>query len=347
MARGHLTEGRARLEALIAAAPLGELRSELARAANAAAVLAWAQGDHLSGRRLHEQGLALSTEIGDRWGIAFAQYGLGNIDRDQGDLESATTRYTECLAVWQELGDDWGTAVSYGSLGSVARMRGDYAEAEASCSHALDAYRRLGDKWGVAVTLHALASAALNQDDLERARRLYEDVLGLARQLGQRSGIASSLGNLAIVSLEQGDISSARRFCAESLSAFIQLGDTRGITQACEATAWITAAEGRPFDAALLLAAAEAMREKSGRSLDAGDAARHRRAEEAVRNGLRAERLEHAGRIGRGMPADAAISRALEALHSSHDVPQHERGEDTTGLNGEEPSTASRAENAE
>ncbi len=74
--RGYLHEGRRWLEDALAT-PTAVSPRVRARALFGAGVLAWRQGDYTSARVLHEEGLALNRQLGDRKGIADSLNNLG------------------------------------------------------------------------------------------------------------------------------------------------------------------------------------------------------------------------------------------------------------------------------
>jgi len=75
--RGYATEGRQWLDALLAQPKAATAAAARAKALFTAGMLAFYQGDHAAGRALHQEGLALQRQLGDRAGIASALFGLG------------------------------------------------------------------------------------------------------------------------------------------------------------------------------------------------------------------------------------------------------------------------------
>ena len=99
--RGHLSEGRGRLEGALAAE---EARTPArAKALVGAAVMAVNTGDHEAGRTRAEQALELNRELGDAWGAAYAGFMLANVDDDR---DRARRLYRESLEAFRALGDE-------------------------------------------------------------------------------------------------------------------------------------------------------------------------------------------------------------------------------------------------
>ena len=263
--RGHLSEGRAWLEAALAvtppsgpAGPTGPTGPDAvpglrAKALNWVGILAQRQGDYPAARTAYEESLSVRRRLNDLLGIAAALCGLGNVAALQGDLATARERYRESLALGRELGDDQVVAASVGNLGWVADTGGDPTSARALYEEALAVRRRLGDVHGVAMALAALGDLASTRGDPGAARSMHTESLALRRQLGDRSGVADSLGALGHLALHGGDVAAARALYTESLDLRRQLGDLPGIPGSLCSLADLAVAEGDPGAAAALV----------------------------------------------------------------------------------------------
>jgi len=197
--RGHLSEGRQWCTRVLGKAGAEGRTGERAYALNAAGTLATYQGDYQAARALHEEGLAIRRELGDRSGIAASLGNLGNVAVNQSDYAAAKALHEESLAIRRELGDRFGIAVRLNNLGNVALAQGDYAAAMALHEEGLAIRRELGDRSGIATSLSNLGLVVLNQGDYPAARALLEESLAIRRELGDRSGIPYSLEGLAAV----------------------------------------------------------------------------------------------------------------------------------------------------
>ena len=197
--RGHLSEGRQWCTRVLGKAGAEGRTGERAYALNAAGTLAVYQGDYPAARALHEEGLAIRRELGDRSGIAASLGNLGNVAVNQSDYAAAKALHEESLAIRRELGDRFGIAVRLNNLGNVALAQGDYAAAMALHEEGLAIRRELGDRSGIATSLSNLGLVVLNQGDYPAARALLEESLAIRRELGDRSGIPYSLEGLAAV----------------------------------------------------------------------------------------------------------------------------------------------------
>lgn len=83
MIRGHLSEGRQHLTAILSRSIGPDYRTARANALNGSGTLALLQGDYAAAYTLHQESLALERELGDKRGIANSLNNLGNVAHDQ------------------------------------------------------------------------------------------------------------------------------------------------------------------------------------------------------------------------------------------------------------------------
>jgi predicted ATPase/DNA-binding SARP family transcriptional activator/Tfp pilus assembly protein PilF len=227
--RGHVSEGRECLTALLARPEAQEHTKARADALNGAGRLTQLQGDYASARSLYEKALAIMRELGDKQGIAASLINLGEVAWRQGDYVAARSLFEKSLELFKELGDQHGIADALVNLGNVVSKQGDHASARPLYEKCLEIRRGLGDRYGIAVALINLGEVAWRQRDYASARSLNEESLAIRRELGDRHGIADVLVHQARVASSQGDSASARSLYEESLEIFRTLGDRKGI----------------------------------------------------------------------------------------------------------------------
>ncbi|MBI3966294.1 MAG: protein kinase, partial [Chloroflexi bacterium] len=102
--RGHLGEGRRRLEEVSARASYAPARFR-AKALRGAGVLANAQGDYDRAIDLFEEALSLYRQAGDRSGVAASVNSLAEVARTRGEYEQAAALYDEALGAARDLDD--------------------------------------------------------------------------------------------------------------------------------------------------------------------------------------------------------------------------------------------------
>jgi tetratricopeptide (TPR) repeat protein len=129
--------------------------------------VAYSQGEYTTAGTLHEESLAISRELENKWAIAISLNNLGLVAYSQGDYARARTRYLESLAILPELGHTRELAACLSGLGGVAVEMGFPA--------------RGAKLLGAAEALLEAIGAALDVDD----RAVFEQGSAAARaQLG-------------------------------------------------------------------------------------------------------------------------------------------------------------------
>jgi predicted ATPase/class 3 adenylate cyclase/TolA-binding protein len=229
LVRGHLSEGRQHLAAVLSRPMESVSMTARAQALYGAGVLASMQGDYGTARILYDEGLVIVRELGDMLGVANSLHNLGNVAADQGDNAAALALYEESLAMRRELGNQQGIAASLLNLGTVAQDQGDWAAARVRYEESLTLFRELGDERSIAVALLNLGTVAHDLGDYAPARALHQESVTIFRALGDKLGIANALYCLGTVVRDQGDYATARALHEESLATRRELGDKRGI----------------------------------------------------------------------------------------------------------------------
>jgi predicted ATPase/class 3 adenylate cyclase/Tfp pilus assembly protein PilF len=282
--RGHLREGRAWVEGLLAlearmaaasgTADAGTVDGEAvrARALLGGGSLALWQGDDPAAMAWLEQATALARAVGDRRTEARALNSLGVLANQQGDLERAGARYAESLALM----------------------------------------RKAGDRRGIAVALSGLGNIAFSQGDLEQAAAAFAEALALFRQGGDRAHIAVGLVNLGWVARRRGAVAEAEALGREALALDRKLGDLRRCAEDLEHLASTAAVAGQGARTARLLGAAAAVRETLGAPQPPDERADIEQAVAAARAALGEDAWAAAYAAGQALTLEEAIAEELE-----------------------------------
>lgn len=220
--RGHVSEGRRRLDRAIALDDNSDLELR-ARALNGAGNLAEIQQDYTVSKAFHNEGLAISRARGDRFATATALNNLGNSIAMEGDFPSAVIVWEEALVLWR----------------------------------ALETEGNLDDKRGLAATIDNLGINAEQNGEWELAKEYYDECLRLRRAAGNHSGVAFGLMNLGVLSHRQSHFEEARKLFSEGLRIFQELGDPLGLATCFEWMAW----PRDPATTVQLIAAAQRIRD--------------------------------------------------------------------------------------
>ena len=314
--REHLTEGRARLEAVLRLAGT-ERTKERARVSLFIGAIATTQGDYPAAEDSLQQSLFLYEELGDQWGIASSLNALGVSARDRGDYASAEKTLERSLACWRLLTDRSAIARCLHNLANVVKVRGDYPRAREALREARDIFEELGDRSGAAWSINQQGDIARAQGDTPAARELYECALSAFRETGDPWGSARSLTDLADIDCEQGNHLAAGAACREALEVFANLGHRRGIAQAMERSACLALAQGHAGRALKLAAAAAHLRHLIGAPLHQPEQRKLDQTLLPAWRSLSEQEGQHAWAEGSAMSLEKAVQYSLEDPVSS------------------------------
>jgi non-specific serine/threonine protein kinase len=312
--RGYLTEGRRWLEDALAR---GGVPAHIrARALNGAGMLAYSQSDLVTAQMRFEESLALRRALNDQTGIAIALNNLGMVAWSQGNYAAAQQLYEECLAIDRATGDRAGSAYTLGNLGLVLHHQGNYAGAEAYFAESLAIFRAFGNRRQEAFALHNLGMASYHRRDRAEAHRHYQASLAIKQTLGDSWGIASTFVYLAQVTCAEGNLAATRERLERSYSLRHELDDKQGLIEVFEGCAALAVAQRRTENAAVLLGAAQALRQEHGFFHHTADRAECERSIAAARQALPGEAFATAWARGQAMRLEEAQSYALAVLHN-------------------------------
>jgi predicted ATPase/class 3 adenylate cyclase len=272
--RGHLAEGRRRLEDLLALPAARGRTLARAKALAAAGGIAWWQEDIAAASRHYDEALAIERELGDPAGIADALYNQAFVATAAGDFEGAARRFQESLELFRQAGDEAGAA------------RAD---------------------WMVVIR-----DLAAGRWDGPMARA--EQVTATWRRAGARYDLGNGLVWLAVVYARAGRPDDAHAAMREALALFREADSPIGVASVLQGLTYLVRWQDRHEDAVRLAGAVETLRERLGgrTPLDflaafIGDPEAESRAH------LPRDRADRAFTDGRALSVDAAIALATGA----------------------------------
>lgn len=185
---GRYDQARAQAETTREAALAQGDRPLAADALTTLGLVAWRQGDFLTGSEYVQQALKIHEAEGRRAAAAHDRNILGIILGRRGQEQVATKHYLEALAIFRALGDRAGQAKTLNNLGWHAFNLGDYRTAAEFDTQALAIQQELGLASGAALSLNALGSSHLNRGRFSAAESHYQRSLSIRREIGDRAG---------------------------------------------------------------------------------------------------------------------------------------------------------------
>ncbi len=308
-------------------------------------------GDLGSAAQHLEAARALADERNDLSDAAAAVAKLASLPHKAGDIEGAISMGEQALAIAQEAGDDWVTGRILPSLALLHEDQGDHERAAELSREAVTVGRRSANPYLMADAALSAGEIALNSDDLANAQRLFEEAEASAESAGLgdvRAWALAYLGKLAVVKSEY---RRARALLEQALSDFRELEAPMGaswalchlgrallgegdpaaakhrleegldlatvyvrpdVPIALESLGIVAAEAGDPERAAVLLGAAEAIRDSIGLTLAAREQRESTEARDAIRGELGSQQAAELLDQGRSMSIDDAAAFVLK-----------------------------------
>jgi len=257
-----------------------------------------------------QRALAQFQALDDQWGLAQTHFSLAEIAKARGDLDGAEAAYEAALAAARESGPLWTVLASLGGLGGLLALRGDDARAAGVYAEAMAQFRRTGQRRGFAHLYNELGGAARVRGDLERARRLHAEALAIIRDLVGWS-VPHTLVQLACAEARLGDLDAAEAHLAEAAGLLLAVPQPATAAWALVGEALVALGRDRPEEAARLLAAAEAVRERTGFAAVGAERHEAELVDAAVRARLEADALAEARASGLALAAEDVLREVV------------------------------------
>jgi predicted ATPase len=207
--RGHVAEGRRRLESALRA-DKGPTAAR-AKALNGAADLAAVSGDPATMGLRAEEALALHRRLGDPRGAAESLQQLGYAVSEEGDWQRAQQLLQESVRLFRDLGDEQYALWTTRTLAWTYAESGDLDRARALYEDDLRRTRVFGSKSLEAALLGSLAWLAVSEGRVQDALPLLKQSLRIRRDLGDRVEIAMGLCSVARAITPLGKVRTAVR----------------------------------------------------------------------------------------------------------------------------------------
>jgi len=295
--RGYVAEGRDWIQKLLS---ISTKRTEArANSLLGAGSLANFHGDVTAARAYYEESLSINRELGKTAGEAVALYYIADLAQDQGDYDNAEKLAQESLRMTTEVGDKRRISYALGLLGEIAIAKGDFGEARSFFLKSLEMSRQLGEKLEISMSLGYLGDIACRLDDFQNALKYSEESLSLSREVGDKEGIAMALSSMGSLARRKGEFQRARTLLTDSLKIFIETSEKERIAHTLEQLGGVDVDESQMEEAALLFAAAEALRETMKVPMAPVDRPQYDKDLALVRSTLAGERLTSAWTRGR------------------------------------------------
>lgn len=196
LVHGPLTEGLARIEAVLERAPR-EPSVQRAHALSGAAGLAWSAGDVDRARALAEEGLAVAGAVGGLAEERTARTVLGILANAEGDRAATMAHTARSAEISELLGEE--PLLEKINMAAFARDAGDPASAAELARDVLESHRVVGNFEGIGYAAITLGLASCDLGDNASARSHFEEAYNAFTAMGFRVPAGHGLQGLAAV----------------------------------------------------------------------------------------------------------------------------------------------------
>jgi predicted ATPase/DNA-binding SARP family transcriptional activator len=220
------------------------------------------------------EAIELGREHGDKIVIARALNHVSFIASRRGNFALAADLNREEISRWAELGSKRGEATGMRHLAVALLTLGDLDEAERLCHRALEIWTELDDPTSIAHVRATLGDIARKRGDFDSASELYSAAMEGFDAVGDRRCTASTFKNFGVIAARRNEHAESHDLFRRGLALRYELGDEAGLAECLEGLAGSYLASGRASDAALLLGAADSLRETTGAPIALDERAR-------------------------------------------------------------------------
>jgi predicted ATPase/DNA-binding CsgD family transcriptional regulator len=225
------------------------------KALNAAAILAWGDGDTATARPLAEQAVAVCRELGCGRELAHALQTLGaSTDGDRLSMEATYAAATEII---DREGNPWWMALTRLRHSVASAQLGETLSARALAAEAAQRFERVGDEFFLGRSRLQLGLAQLQLGDLSEARVNLEASLTAIREAHDWKYTGVALIGLGAAARAVGDPAAGALAYTEALAVCREGGAAGDLPMCLEGLAAVALALGQPAVAARLLGAGE------------------------------------------------------------------------------------------
>ncbi|MGW3414078.1 helix-turn-helix transcriptional regulator [Streptomyces sp. NPDC000888] len=240
--------------------------------------------------------------------------GAGVLAAALGDHDGAVHRHRRAVALYKRLRDPQAGALPSARMGHALFRCGERPEGQSLLSASLVTLDAQGDTAGSAEAAAALAEVLLAGGGTKQARALLERVGRIQRQNGAVRDLARTVHIGARLCSDEGDDSGARSALRESIRLYESVGEHTELPAVLEMFALLILQQaGQHQRAARLLAAAGALRSRTGVGVERERADRLRAAVEELRRRLGGAVFATAWVEGLRLRPEAMAAEALAA----------------------------------
>ena len=245
---------------------------------------------------------------------AKALTGSAHLASQAANADAMQLRAEQALALHRELGDAWGIAYAEFQVAASLCERADFDTAQPLLDESVQHLAEVGDEHRELQARRYLAWASQELGDPERYRTIYEENLRRARAIGDAENEQWALESLSSVATKEGRHRDALPMLGEAYRLARDSGDPAAVDMNLVRFGNALAFAGKSETAARVLGLSNVIHEELGQPDENWFAAIREHAIEQARAELNDAAFNEAWTEGRRMTADRAVALALDAL---------------------------------
>ena len=147
-------------------------------------------------KKWQTQSLEMATKADDIYGIAQAEFSLGEAEMRRGNYDAALSFTISSNEKYLQLGNTRKVAYGLMSIGMIQTRTGALPEGTKTTAECLKMMQEIGDEIAIARAMNNYAICYDVVGDYDRALELYYESLAIRRKVNDRGGLSYSLNNI-------------------------------------------------------------------------------------------------------------------------------------------------------
>lgn len=272
-------------------------------------------GDHKTGRDAAEAGLALARKVQDLQTTGRLLALLGLASTFLGDFLAAETAIIEAEALAREKGTPEEVALMITTRAQMIYFaHGDVPQAKKYLDEAISLGETTQLQWATTMSIFGMARLAGAMGDLDRARRSFLESADFAKRVGNKRLMYSCYSELAHVLREHGELDEPLAIYRDLLPKWKDLGHRAAVAHELECIGYILAKKNHLQRAAVVLGAADALRQLIDSSPMPAEQVEYKRELAALREKTDEMQFRQAWDEGQKLRIDEAVACAMEEV---------------------------------
>jgi predicted ATPase/class 3 adenylate cyclase len=311
--RDHISEARAWCQMILEKTrSMPDVDKDRARLYGVLGWMCVTTGEHKAGRAAAEQAISLARKTNDATTLARSYGILALTSIFLGDYPTAQHAATEGEKIARQQGLKSELALILSTRAQMTYItRTNLEQAKVYLYEATELARQEGFRWASSFLSIGLAHTAAALGDIEAARAAFKESSEIAQMMGNKRIVYSSQSELAHVLRAHGELDEPLVTYRDLLPKWRDLGHRSAVAHELECIAYILIRKEEPVRAAMLLGAAEALREAIDSVMTKREQVEYANEMESLRAGMDEAEFEQAWKKGRAMTMEQAIQFAL------------------------------------